>query len=199
MTRGRKALPDEIKALKGNPGKRRLYLSSEQGEEAGGLTAPDFVSRQLEKLIFARAAELLSAARFVRRTDTFSLGRWAVYMAQWVEIKRRLNRRSSKNIAETEIKADVYYETKSRHGTMLRVHPLWASLYKIEQVLMSHEDRLGLNPSARQAIVRGLINAPQLPAADLFADGAEKPAAPEKPQEPAGDSLGPLGFLTRPH
>lgn len=197
MTRGRKALPDEIKQLKGNPGKRKLYLSAEAGDDAGGLTPPDFVSRPLEKLIFARACDALAAARFVRRTDIFALGRWAVYMAQWVEIKKRLSRR--KGTAETEIKADVYYETKSRHGTMLRVHPLWASLYKIDQHLMSLEDRLGLNPTSRQAIVRGLINAPQLPPGDLFGDGAEKPAAPEKPQEPAGESVGPLGFLHRPH
>lgn len=189
MTRGRKALPDEIKALKGNPGKRRLNLGRETtAEESPNIPAPAFVSSATERQIFARVCEALAAARFVRRTDADALGRWAVYLARWVSIKKRLDGK----------KADVYYETKSKHGKMLRVHPLFASLFKVEQHLMALEDRLGLNPTSRQSIVRGLINAPSLPPGDLFADGAEKPAAPEKPAAMAADE-GPLGFLNVKH
>lgn len=195
MTRGRKALPDAIKALKGNPGKRRLNLGSDSaaGDEAGKIPAPEYVSSPLEKQIFARACAALATARFVRRTDADALARWATYLARWISIKKRLDAGKGKN------KADVYYETASKHGKMLRVHPLFASMFKIEQHLMALEDRLGLNPTSRQAIIRGLINAPALPPGDLFADGAQKPAAADKPQEPAGTEISALGFFNRPH
>lgn len=192
MTRGRKALPDEIKALKGNPGKRKLNLGSDViADDAGKIPAPDYVTGEIEKKIFQRACAALATARFVRRTDADVLGRWSIYLAKWVQIKRRLD--------DKRKKADVYYETASKHGKMLRVHPLFASLFKVEQHLMALEDRLGLNPTSRQAIVRGLINAPSIPPGDLFGDGADKPAAPEKPQQPAGADLSPLGFLNRTH
>lgn len=187
MPRGRKALPDQIKLLKGNPGKRRLHLSKLPDGEAVQVKAPDYVSGPAEKQIFARAVEALSSARFVRRTDADVLGRWAVYLARWVSIKKRLNGK----------KADVYYETASKHGKMLRVHPLFASMFKVEQHLMALEDRLGLNPTSRQSIVRGLINAPSIPAGDLFGEGVEKPAAPIKPHEPAEADKGVLGFLIK--
>lgn len=188
MARGRKALPDEIKALKGNPGKRRLNLDPQADNELGLVKAPDYVSGEAEKKIFARVAQELNHARFVRRTDADALGRWCVYLAKWVSIKKRLDAGKQH--------ADVYYETASKHGKMLRVHPLFASLFKIEQHLMALEDRIGLNPTARQAIVRGLINAPSLPAGDLFGD-AQKPEGPMPAKEHAAPELakGPIGFL----
>jgi len=186
MARGRKPLPDEIKALKGNPGKRRLALTAAD-EPVSRISAPTFVSTVDEKRIFSRAATELARIRFVKTTDADVLGRWAVYLAKWVSVKKRLGGK----------KADVYYETESRHGKMLRVHPLFASLFKIEQHLMALEDRIGLNPSARQSILRGLINAPNIPAGDLFGD-AEKPERPEMTaadQVKAEAVMGPLGFL----
>lgn len=192
MTRGRKALPDEIKALKGNPGKRRLMVGNPE-EQVGPVKAPDYLSTPDERAIFARVATQLAAVRFVRQTDADVLARWCVYMAKWVSIKKRLQDGRRKN-------ADVYYETKSKHGTMLRAHPLFASMLKIESHLMSLEDRIGLNPSSRQAILRGIINAPNLPANDLFGDGAEKPPAPAMTpgdKAVADAAMGALGFLSK--
>lgn len=188
MTRGRRALPDEIKALKGNPGKRKLVLGHAD-EKAGPIKAPAYISTLDEKQIFARVADELSRVRFIKTTDADALGRWCVYLAKWVSIKKRLQA-GKKN-------ADVYYETESKHGKMLRVHPLFASLFKIEQHLMALEDRIGLNPSSRQAILRGIINAPNIPAGGMF-DEAEKPQAPlvtEADRAKAEHALGPLGFL----
>lgn len=183
MTRGRRALPDEIKALKGNPGKRRLVLA--QAEEKGGpIKAPAYVSTVDEKRIFARVADELARVRFIKASDADVLGRWAVYLAKWVSIKKRLQGK----------KADVFYETASKHGKMLRVHPLFASLFKIEQHLMALEDRIGLNPSSRQAILRGIINAPNIPAGGMFED-TEKPVMSEAGAKVAAEAMGPLGFL----
>lgn len=186
MARGRRALPDEIKALKGNPGKRRLILD-QADDKMGPIKAPSYVSTEDEKRIFERVAGDLARVRFIKATDADALGRWCVYLARWVAIKRRLNGK----------KADVYYETASKHGKMLRVHPLFASMFKIEQHLMALEDRIGLNPTSRQAILRGLINAPQLPAGGMF-DEAEKPAKPvatDGDEKMAALTLNPIGFL----
>jgi hypothetical protein len=111
---------------------------------------------------------------------------------RWIDLKKRLDAKD----------ADVYYETASKHGTMLRVHPLFASMFKIEQHLMALEDRIGLNPTSRQSVLRGLINAPAIPPSDLFGDGAQKPAPPtttgKDQKAPADMALSPLGFLAGP-
>lgn len=191
MPRGRKALPDEIKALKGNPGKRRLMISQAEDSVATSVKAPGYVTTVDEKAIFQRVSAQLASVRFIRATDADVLGRWCVYMAKWVSIKKRLQGK----------RADVYYETQSKHGKMLRAHPLFASMLKIEQHLMALEDRIGLNPSSRQAILRGLINAPNLPKGDLF-DDAERPVAPivtDADRKIAAEALGPVGFLSSKH
>lgn len=188
MPRGRRALPDEVKALKGNPGKRRLILQHGDSD-SGPVKAPSYVSTVMEKEIFRRVAAQLSSVRFIKATDSDALARWAVWMAKWVDIKKRLSAK----------KADVYYETKSKHGKMLRAHPLYASMIQIDKQLMALEDRIGLNPTSRQAILRGLINAPSLPNGSLFGDDVEKPQAPtmsaEDRKEVAANVNGPLGFL----
>lgn len=188
MPRGRRALPDEIKALKGNPGKRRLVL--DQGEaDAGPVKAPSYITTVMEREIFKRVSAQLSSVRFIKTTDADALARWAVWMAKWVDIKKRLSAK----------KADVYYETASKHGKMLRAHPLYASMIQIDKQLMALEDRIGLNPTSRQSILRGLINAPQLPTGDLFGSGAEKPQAPSMTDKDKAEmdaaTGGPLGFL----
>jgi P27 family predicted phage terminase small subunit len=189
MPRGRRALPDEVKALKGNPGKRRLVLAEQTESEAGPIKAPSYITTTMEREIFRRVSMHLSSVRFIKATDSDALGRWSVWMAKWVDIKKRLSAK----------KADVYYETKSKHGKMLRAHPLYASMIQIDKQLMAHEDRIGLNPTSRQAILRGLINAPSLPAGSLFGDEVEKPQAPSMTpadrKEVAANLEGPLGFL----
>lgn len=192
MARGRRALPDEIKALKGNPGKRRLMLDAPAADaDTGPVKAPPYVSTVLEKEIFKRVSTQLSTIRFIKTTDADALARWAVWLAKWVDIKRRLQGK----------KIDVYYETKSKHGKMLRAHPLYASMIQIDKQLMALEDRIGLNPTSRQAILRGIINSPQLPPGDLFGAGAESPQAPQMTDEDKqimAAATGPLGFL-KPH
>lgn len=188
MPRGRRALPDEVKALKGNPGKRRLVFDQAQ-PEGGPVKAPSYVTTVMEKEIFKRVSAQLSNVRFIKPTDSDALARWAVWMAKWVDIKKRLSAK----------RADVYYETKSKHGKMLRAHPLYASMIQIDKQLMALEDRIGLNPTSRQAILRGLINAPQLPNGSLFGDEVAKPQAPTMTdadrKEVATNMDGPLGFL----
>lgn len=184
MARGRKAVPDEIKALKGNPGKRRLVLPAAD-EPRAKIELPKYITGEIEKTIFKRVSLELNRVRFIRQTDVDALARWAYYLSKWIGLKKRVD---AKN-------ADVYYETESKHGKMLRTHPIFASLLQIERMLMALEDRLGLNPSSRQTIVRGIINSPQLPGGDLFKPDAEQPQGKtDQPPKPSA-----LGFLTTQH
>jgi len=186
MTRGRKALPDEIKALKGNPGKRRLNIAPAEEGVTRKIETPDYLKGETEKAIFKRVSDELNRIRFLRQTDTDVLGRWCYYMSKWISLKHRVEAK----------KADVYYETESKHGKMLRTHPVFASLLQIERMLMALEDRLGLNPSSRQTILRGLINSPNIPAGGLF---GETPPVKSKEETalPAPANKSALGFLTQ--
>lgn len=179
MARGRKALPDELKALKGNPGKRRLNLDQTNETVAVKLAIPDFLTSKLEREIFKRASDLLGRVNFVRQTDVDGLARWAWYLSKWIGFKKQVDAK----------KAAVYYETASKHGKMLRTHPIFASLLQIERVMLTHEDRLGLNPASRQTIMRGIFSSVTDPS--LFDKPGEKPAATDA--APKVES--PLGFL----
>jgi P27 family predicted phage terminase small subunit len=189
MGRGRRPLPDEVKAAKGNPGKRRLVLSPPLPGEELKVKPPAFLTTAEEREIFRRIAEQLAQLRFIRATDVAALGRWATYLARWAKCKRALGRKQ------------LYYETKSKHGTMLRIHPLFAASVQLERLMVPLEDRLGLNVQARQMIVRGIFQAPR-PHDDegLFGvkgqgegEGGTLPASGD--QAGAAGPGGPLGFL----
>src|SRR5690242_12831042 len=98
MARGRKALPDEVKQAKGNPGKRPLHLQAPSAEPAA-IAAPAFLTNSDEKAVFKRIVEQLDQLRFIRSTDVPALGRWAAYLARWAKCKRELGTKQ------------LYYET----------------------------------------------------------------------------------------
>jgi P27 family predicted phage terminase small subunit len=201
MSRGRRALPDEVKALKGNPGKRRLALKSATGDVAKAdtprlaLAVPDFLSHEREREIFRKVIDEYLQRRIARAPDLTAYARWATYVHRWISSKEQL---------ETQ---PTYFTSTSRHGEQLRRHPVFKDMLDLERVLQSLEDRLGLNPVARQNIIRGLS---AMPAAlgGLFGDeqGSEKGKAdqPELAPLPEGTSapVSPLGFLQsagKPH
>src|SRR5690349_16577085 len=89
--RGPKPLPPEIKALKGNPGKRRLALSagvSSATTHAKCLVVepPHYLTEKTERDAFNAALAALPA-NVVRGSDTNALARWAVWLNIWVQCK----------------------------------------------------------------------------------------------------------------
>lgn len=199
MARGRRALPDEVKALKGNPGKRRMALKSAAGETVKAespraiLAIPEFLTHERERDIFRKIVDDYMQRRIARAPDLTAYARWASYVHRWVSCKEKLDGKST------------YFKSSSKHGELLRRHPLFKDMLDLERVLQSLEDRLGLNPTARQNIIRGLS---AMPAAlgGLFGD--EQPAESDKPEISDGDApdgpppVSPLGFLQaagKPH
>lgn len=157
MSRGRRALPDEVKALKGNPGKRRLE-SLERASEGSALKAdlprvslnyPEFLSDDREKEIFRRVVDDYLQRRVARAPDLTAYARWAAYLHRWWLCKEGLDGKAT------------WIRTSSKHiEDMPRRHPLFKDMLDLERVLQSLEDRLGLNPVARQNIMRGLAAMP---------------------------------------
>lgn len=199
MTRGRRATSDEVKALKKDPTSRRAALAQKPAaaprRSMSATYTPTFLRRKLEKLIYARVVDDLVSRRIARAADLDGYGRWATYLSRWITLNRKL-----KPGAEA-------YETESKHGKMLRKHPHFAAMIDLERVMMALEDRLGLNPAARQNIIRGIAAlAGSQFAGDLFTEDertnsqpGEMPAqsdqnAAEQPPAPPPERS-PLGFL----
>ena len=192
MSRGRHAQPDAVKALKGNPGKRKLALDNAGKEDPHARTVsppvlpPDFLTHDREKAIFTKVVTDYLQRRIARPVDITAYGRWASYVHRWVSCKEQLGTQST------------WYKVVSNHGERLARHPMFKDMLDIERVLQSLEDRLGLNPAARQNILRGLS---AMPAAMGGFFGEEPPHPDDKPAAEIPDGplpeapLSPLGYL----
>lgn len=199
MTRGRRAQPDEIKALKGNPGKRKLALEgigkrerSVRAPQQFAPEMPDYLTQEGERKAFAMAVESLPG-NVARRSDTHAIARWATWLNIWVAAKLKLDGKAH------------WYESESKHGRLFREHPLSRRLNQAETHLVVLEDRLGLNIVARNNIVHRLFQMPGPPPGGLFGDEraddkTDVPIADDGVPEP--EAISPLGFLQtagKPH
>ena len=189
MTRGRKAQPDEIKELRGNPGKRRL-VALEAAKKARRIApappplieTPAWLS-DAQAAIFRKIVDEYQQNRIARVTDVNAYGRWATYMTEWIDAKQQLGN------------GGRFYKIESNHGTRMALHPLFQVMVKCEAMIVKLEADLGLNPAARQNIIRGMSN---LTPGDLF---GKTPIAPDSEDDIEDDIdnpdgiESPLGFL----
>ena len=194
--RGRRAQPDAVKALKGNPGKRRLLLEGDKSASAADRLAasaatamPEYLSGEREREIFRRVVDDYLQRRVARPADLNAYARWAHYLHRWILCKEALDGQTT------------FFKSESKWGTMFRRHPLFKDLLDLERVMQSLEDRLGLNPVARQNIIRGLAAVPA-PLGGLFGEEPPKPKEEKAPdvkeiEAPLAPDLDPVGFLTR--
>jgi phage terminase small subunit len=197
--RGRKALPDSIKALKGNPGKRKLKFLESGFDNSGWAgvgdvpmmpTAkiPNFLTDEKEIEAFRTVIDDYLQRRVARTSDLSAYGRWAHYLMKWIWCKEQL---AGKPMF---LGADKGY----------RRNPIFRDMLDIERMLQSLEDRLGLNPIARQNIVRGLAAMPSALAGlyDEEKSQESKQQGDEKEQPTKEEPPNPLGFLSlagKPH
>ena len=203
MPRGRRAKPAEVKALLGNPGKRRLALKSTAagaGAVAPALSIepPNYLTQERERAAFKWVLDYLPP-NIVRQTDVHALARWATWLNIWVTCKLNLDGRQS------------WYTTRSKFAAgedavleIHREHPLTKRMDKAEAHLVTLEDRLCLNIVARNNVMHRLFNMPAAhPAGGLFGPEPE-PETDDKPETdapasppPAEPDLNPLGFMER--
>jgi hypothetical protein len=139
--RGPKPTPPEIKALKGNPGKRRLALDAARGVAPHPhlVAEPPSYLEKAERDAFTMALASLPA-NVARASDVNAVARWACWLNIWVQAKRKL--------ARNKAKPDRFDHKRMSDA---------------EQHLTRLEDRLGLNIAARNSIVQRLIQLPGVP------------------------------------
>lgn len=126
------------------------------------------------KKLWAQIAPLLAPMGFFRETDREPLARYCENLANWWHCERELRR------------GEPVYETVSKHGKLLRVHPMLTAQNMYEKRLVALEDRLGLSPRARQEILRGLAAAPaELPFTQRETGEDDHPVEPQ-PANPLG-------------
>lgn len=197
MGRGRRAKPAEVKALLGNPGKRRLALENAGGKHVRSpsiqplsIEPPAFLTSEAEKAAFAAVLVALPP-NLVRISDINAFGRWAAWMCIWVTCKRALDGKAH------------WYTTSSEHSPEIhREHPLSKRMDKAEAHLVTLEDRLCLNIVARNNVMHRLFNMPGAhPGAGLFGNAEpsedDKKPADGAPTPIAEPDLDPRGFMDR--
>lgn len=187
MSRGRRAKPAEIKALLGNPGKRRLALNNKDkpaSRDALAVSVPEPPSFLDEDEIEAyRFAYEALPPNLLRDSDKVAVSRWAAWLVIWVRAKQRL-----------KAKGQESYQSVSRHGTFVRIDADFNIMCKAEANMVTLEDRTCLNVPARSNITQKLFQMPQAHPGALFED--EDPKAQKKPP-PVEEEIDPLGFLDR--
>ena len=196
MARGRRAKPAEVKALLGNPGKRRLALENAGGKHVRSpsiqplaIEPPAFLTQPGEREAFIAVLAALPP-NLVRASDVYEFGRWAAWLCIWQTCKLTLDGKKH------------WYTTSSEHSPQIhREHPLAKRMDKAEAHLVTLEDRLCLNIVARNNVMHRLFNMPGAhPGAGLFgnaepSDDDKKP--PADAPAPAEPDLDPRGFMDR--
>jgi len=170
--RGPKPKPAEVKALIGNPGRRRLALATSTNGSAPVLrrriAPPEFLNDD-ERAMFRQVVEALPLD-VLRASDRWALGRWCSWLSIFIETKRA---RSAPNLAP-DIEAKLLRRTESAESRLVML-----------------EDRLCLNVASRNSVMARLIA--QAPQQTVIAETGEPP---EPAAAPARDP-DPLGFVAR--
>lgn len=190
---GRRAKPDQIKAVAGNPGKRkrtRPQPSSKPAAPASIAVAsrdkpPTWLTNVVAKRIWSNVWPSLTRMRFANETDAPAFGRYCQYFAEWIEATKALNKDGKTQNVGT-VSGD----------TMVRLHPAVKVRELAERHMMAMEDRYALNPQARFSLAQQLLDKPGLGApGDLFEHGEHAPSTPAAPVI----SDDPMAFLTQGH
>lgn len=186
MARGRRPQSAEFKALKGNPGKRKLALENiakpKLYAKPAKVVAPDYLTDPREREAFHMAFTSLPA-NIARKSDVHAMARWATWLRIWIDSKLALDGNS------------FYYENDSKHSKFWREHPFSKTMSNAEAKLITLEDRLGLNVVARNNVVNKLFSMPAPPPGS-FADDTAQPDADSKKKKPVIlPDASPLGFL----
>ncbi|QEX18509.1 hypothetical protein FRZ44_38160 [Hypericibacter terrae] len=132
------------------------------------------------KKFWARVAPELTRVNIVKKSDRQALERYCETLAEWWAIELQLRG-----------KPRVYW-TDSAHGRMKRIEPLILVHHRTAKLLLDYEDRLGLNPAARQNILRGMAAQASLPLDNP--NGTSSDGGKTEGGEPAGPGS-PIGLL----
>lgn len=175
MAKGRRPEPAEMQAAKGDPGKRGRdrIVETDALEVLADQPPPQITGLAAE--VWRELLPSLRQAKFVRRTDHQAFARYCNDVARYWRVTQELDEEG-----ET-------YWTDTNHGKMKRINPTFIVQERLHKRIEAAEDRIGLNPAARQQMM--LRQATVATPGDLF-DRQSKPALEE-------ETAGPVGILGR--
>lgn len=179
--RGPKGDPDDVQAFKGNPNRKKLFVEDYivPTQPLPDVDIPDFLTYERERELFKRVVNDFIHRRIARPADVSAFARWAVYLNRWMAAKEFMDGKHT------------FYKSVTHAGERFVPAPQWKDMLDLERCICSLEDRLGLNPVARQSIIRGLSTMPtDLGGIELRKKGAKDPAPQTEPPAP----VSPIGF-----
>jgi P27 family predicted phage terminase small subunit len=140
MARGRKADSPAVQAAKGNPGKRAQRKPAAVPEAAEiADAAPDQLT-DVGKAIWRRLRPHLVQMKLLRATDEPVFVRYCDTLAEFWKVQKAVRKHGTTYLAPMT----------GGVGKMRRIDPRFNVASRLKKELIEMEDRLGLNPRARQ-------------------------------------------------
>lgn len=177
--------PDEVRAALGNIGKRKIKRNrqAKPPKDAWKKFAPpfEFVTATAKKIWGDLAPDLVSM-NFLKPTDSHPFFRYCEYWSDWLALTEQLNREG--------FTQDVPMSTVE--AKMTRRHPSFGLRKDVENSLIAFEDRYGLNPLARQKMLRDQAG---LPPGSLFDFNRESESSYRTDETGVSPLLSPIGIL----
>lgn len=141
MARGPAARSPEEKLARGNPGNRAVVEAKDEASPIGELP-PSWLVDPIALGIWSTLAPELRSLRFLRSTDQTAFARYCDNLARWIKLRDKVHGKGES------------YTTTSNHGTMERLNPDFVAMQRVEDRLVTLEDRFGMSPVARQSILQ---------------------------------------------
>lgn len=182
MTKGRKPQPDEIRQLRGNPGKRAGAPVSEDELPASRSDAPQYLVTAAQEIWDDIAPSMLST-NLLRQSDRAVLAMCCDQMAQYWQMSDRI--RDDGYVIEVRTYANTDKET-----IVKRAHPLLKAQKDCAATIKDLVDRLGLSPMSRTQLMAALAG--RLPPAPADANQPGLPGTADQPVSANPDD--PLNF-----
>jgi len=149
----------------GNPGKRPIR--TQKGGAPSDSSVPDWLD-DAGRAIWSLYLPKLTLLRYFRDTDRLSFARYCDHTARWLRLRGKVDKKGES------------YWTKSKHGKMLRRNPDFQAMLALEDRMRQLEDRFGLAPASREAILARL-NEPTTPPLVVKQPGDQSPGMPASP------------------
>lgn len=186
MIRGPKKKPAAKAKAQGNPGRRPIKTTAKTAPKVAKIaktaapssSAPDWLD-DTGRAVWDLAVPKLEILGYFQSTDHGAFARYCDHTSRWLRLREKVDKKGES------------YWTKSKHGRMLRRNPDFQNMLALETQMRALEDRFGLAPVSREAILGRLHEPPKLP----VGDGAQ--AGTGMPTSPAG-MLSPTAFARTP-
>lgn len=179
---GRRKQPAGLQEAMGNPGRRKAVAPTRSTKRPAKVqdAAVPYVLKGREftdaRKVWDRIAPELIKSNIMTPTDFEAFGRYCVHVADWAELSKTIKREGRTQTVKT-----------TSGDEMVRMHPAVKARELAEKRMIDLEDRFGLNPRYRMAIMRDMNALPGF--GGLFDRGGQddKPdqAAPAEPVAPS--------------